>query len=78
MRRIDQQIGLGLLQIGREPFRAAEAADTCRHLLRDRIFGAPRQRQDKFDIRPRRQPAGQLPCLSGAAQDQNAVGHHAC
>lgn len=78
MRRIDQKIGLYTLQVGCKAFGAAEAADPRRHLLGNRVFRAPCQRKGQVDVGSCRQPTGQLPGLYGSAQDENAVGHHAC
>jgi len=46
------------------------------HALRHGAFGATSQRQR--DRSAYRQLSGQLPGFRGAAEDQNAVGHHAC
>jgi hypothetical protein len=57
---------------------AAKPTDPHRHALRDTAFGAASERQGKRQIGTRGQLSRQVPGFTGAAEDQNAVGHHAC
>jgi hypothetical protein len=78
MCRIDQKVDCLLVKIARQPLRSAETAAADRRRLFGGLNSAASQRQRDIEIAARRQFAGKKTGFGGAAENKNAVGHHAC
>jgi len=74
---IDEQGDTLVAQIGRDALRAAETATADGNGLGGRLQGPAGKGKGHCKIVAHGKPAGQFPGFGGAAEDQNAMGHHA-
>jgi len=71
MSGIDQRVDALVGEIGRKTIRSAKSAGPHRHRLFGRRGGPACERKSNLKIMAMRKPAGQLPRLGRAAQNEN-------